>query len=705
MTVDLKQFHSVFFEESLEGLDAMEACLMDLDSDNIDSEIINTIFRAAHSIKGGSATFGFNIIAEFTHVLETLLDETRDGSRGMSPTEVELYLQSVDCMRDMINSLQEDTEPDPTVPNKLKAQFEAILKGGGDGGDSGTPGATNSAEAAKPENAGWTIFFKPETQVLATGNDPYRMIRELATLGEIKVQANIDDVPSVVTLHPEDCYLNWNIELRGDGIKREDIDEVFEWVVDDSELIIEPIAIEPIAIEAAQEDSKDSAQEQVIAAAPAPVGQPAAVAAPAAAAKAPSKATESSIRVGIDKVDDLINMVGELVITQSMLSQLGESFEMDKLLDLQKGIDQLQHNTRELQESVMRIRMLPISFVFGRFPRMVRDLSMKLGKQIDLKMIGENTEMDKTVMEKIGDPMVHLVRNSIDHGIENPDERIAAGKSPNGTITLNAYHQGGNIVIDIVDDGKGLNKERILAKAKENGIIAPDEDLSDAQINDLIFKPGFSTADVVTDVSGRGVGMDVVRRNILELNGSVKVASTPGKGSTFTITLPLTLAILDGQLVAVGKQVFIFPLISIVESIQVKEDMINKVAGNADVFQLRDEYIPIVNLWDVLSVEGANQNLEESLLVIVEANGEKVGLVVDELLGQQQFVIKSLETNYQRIEGVSGATILGDGTVALIVDIVGIAAIAGERQKEKTTMQSLTGQELKNRASAVQQLH
>ena len=700
MTVDLKQFHSVFFEESLEGLDAMEACLMDLDSDNIDSEIINTIFRAAHSIKGGSATFGFNIIAEFTHVLETLLDETRDGSRGMSPTEVELYLQSVDCMRDMINSLQEDTEPDPTVPNKLKAQFEAILKGDSDGGDSGTPGATDSAEAPKPENAGWTIFFKPETQVLATGNDPYRMIRELATLGEIKVQANIDDVPSVVTLHPEDCYLNWNIELRGDGIKREDIDEVFEWVVDDSELVIEPIEID-----AAQEDSKDSAQEQVIAAAPAPVGQPAAVAAPAAAAKAPSKATESSIRVGIDKVDDLINMVGELVITQSMLSQLGESFEMDKLLDLQKGIDQLQHNTRELQESVMRIRMLPISFVFGRFPRMVRDLSMKLGKQIDLKMIGENTEMDKTVMEKIGDPMVHLVRNSIDHGIENPDERIAAGKSPNGTITLNAYHQGGNIVIDIVDDGKGLNKERILAKAKENGIIAPDEDLSDAQINDLIFKPGFSTADVVTDVSGRGVGMDVVRRNILELNGSVKVVSNPGKGSTFTITLPLTLAILDGQLVAVGKQVFIFPLISIVESIQVKEDMINKVAGNADVFQLRDEYIPIVNLWDVLSVEGANQNLEESLLVIVEANGEKVGLVVDELLGQQQFVIKSLETNYQRIEGVSGATILGDGTVALIVDIVGIAAIAGERQKEKTSMQSLTGQELKNRASAVQQLH
>ena len=704
MTIDLSQFHGVFFEESFEGLDGMEAALMQLDTDDIDSEIINTIFRAAHSIKGGSATFGFTMVSEFTHVLETLLDETREGTRGMSTEDVDLYLQSCDCMRDMIIALKNKEEPDLTVSNDLKEKFEAILSGAGsassdsiEGEEKCDSGSADTVTEGGAGSRGWKIYFKPEKHILATGNEPLRMFRELEGLGDLTVACSVDEIPSITSIQPEDCYLNWNIELLGENISREVIDEVFEWVVDDSELIIEEIACDVVGnvtedvvkdstAEVLGSHNSDDVQVEIpkVARASTPTSKP-----------SPKANAETSIRVSIDKVDDLINMVGELVITQSMLSQLGEDFQMDKLSDLQKGISQLQQNTRELQESVMRIRMLPISFVFSRFPRMIRDLSRQLDKKIDLKMIGENTEMDKTVMEKIGDPMVHLVRNSIDHGIELPDERVAAGKSPNGTVTLNAYHQGGNIIIEIIDDGKGLNQERILEKAKEKGLVGLHDELTSSQINDLIFKPGFSTADVVTDVSGRGVGMDVVRRNILELNGTVEVDSTPGKGSIFTISLPLTLAILDGQLVSVGEQTFIFPLISIVESIQVKEDMINKVAGMADVFQLRDEYIPIVHLWDVLGVPMAEKEVEGSLMVIVESGSEKVGLVVDELLAQQQVVIKSLEVNYHAIEGVSGATILGDGTVALIIDIGGIIRIAGDRQSNHQIVQN---------ASAAQQV-
>jgi len=383
---------------------------------------------------------------------------------------------------------------------------------------------------------------------------------------------------------------------------------------------------------------------------------------------------ETSIRVSIDKVDELINTVGELVITQSMLGQFGEvenltNEHLDKLRD---GLSQLERNTRELQESVMRIRMLPISFTFQRFPRLVHDLSNQLGKKVELKMSGEQTELDKTVMEKIGDPLVHLVRNSMDHGIESPDARIAAGKPAMGLVHLNAYHQGGNIVIEIKDDGGGLNKDKILAKARSSGLVAEDEHLSDEQIHDLIFQPGFSTADKVSDVSGRGVGMDVVRRNIRSLGGTVDVKSKQGEGSTFTIRLPLTLAILDGQLIRVGQEIYIVPLVSIIESVQVKKEKVNVISGRGEVYKLRDDYIPIVRLYHVFGLKADSISLDKGLLVVVEAEGKKVAMFVDELLAQQQVVIKSLETNYKKVEGLSGATILGDGTVALILDITGL---------------------------------
>ncbi|HFE37019.1 MAG TPA: chemotaxis protein CheA, partial [Gammaproteobacteria bacterium] len=389
---------------------------------------------------------------------------------------------------------------------------------------------------------------------------------------------------------------------------------------------------------------------------------------------------QGSIRVGIDKVDALINMVGELVITQSMLSQLGEDMDQSKIEKMQDGLGQLERNTRELQESVMRIRMLPISFAFQRFPRMVRDLSQKLGKEIELRLLGEQTELDKTVMEKIGDPLVHLVRNSIDHGIESPEEREAAGKPRMGVVELNAFHQGGNIVIEIDDDGKGIDKDVVLAKAIENGVVSENESLTDEQIYDLIFAPGFSTAKVVSDVSGRGVGMDVVKRNIRELGGNIEVKSTKGVGSKIIIRLPLTLAILDGQLIRVGKDTYIIPLVSIIESLQVRNEQVNGIAGQAELYKLRDEYVPIVRLHDVLNLKPDSEKLTDGLLVIVEGDGGQAGLFVDDLLGQQQVVIKSLETNFRPVEGVSGATILGDGTVALILDVAGLVKLSKQER-------------------------
>ena len=403
---------------------------------------------------------------------------------------------------------------------------------------------------------------------------------------------------------------------------------------------------------------------------------------PAEAPKAASSES-TSIRVSIEKIDELINTVGELVITQSILSQLMVNMDGPQSEQLRNGLGHLERQMRALQESVMRVRMLPISFVFNRFPRMVRDLSQKLGKRIELKMTGEQTELDKTVLEKIGDPLVHLVRNSLDHGIESIEKRRAAGKPEAGTIHLNAYHKGGNIIVEVIDDGAGLNRERIMAKARERGLIGPDEELSDDRIYNLIFQPGFSTAEKVTDVSGRGVGMDVVRRNIMELGGNVQIFSNADHGSTVRIRLPLTLAILDGQLVRVGREVYVIPLVSIVETIQIRREQINSVAGGrAELLRLRDECIPIIRLYQLFEVEADTTELDDGLLTIVESDGQRIGIFVDELQAQQQVVIKSLETNFRQLTGISGATMLGDGRVALILDVPGLIALFESREKQ-----------------------
>lgn len=744
MSIDLSQFHAVFFEESFEGLELMETSLLELDVDAPDSEQINTIFRAAHSIKGGSGTFGFVQVAEFTHILETLLDRIRDGDQSIDPDGIELFLQSVDCLRGLLEGLQAETEPDTTRAKQLAGVFQAVLDGGSYADSANVvktnaiTGAPLDAPTGSPEptlsdvtptssgtrkQIGFSIVFKPEEDMLKGGNDPVRMLRELATLGDITSHANTDQVPDFDQLVVDHCYLSWDIELLT-TCEIDDIEEVFEWVEDECELSITPIYADiSSATEQHYSNSQDDAIDkkiqqatadgqrlvmpsgplpsldnlqlagpgdvannlpnstpaapsvEVAAAKPAPPTQPKSTAKPKAA-----KVEASSIRVGIDKVDSLINLVGELVITQSMLGQMGsagDSITDEHIGNLREGLVQLEQNTRELQDSVIRIRMLPISFTFNRFPRMVRDISIQLGKQVQLELSGENTELDKTVMEKISDPMVHLIRNALDHGIEMPDQRKAAGKPEVGTIVLNAFHQGGNIVIEMTDDGGGIDTERLLTKARNNGLVGENEQLTQEQKLDLLFSPGLSTVEEVSDLSGRGVGMDVVRRNIQELSGSVEVSTEMGVGSTFRIRLPLTLAILDGQLVTVADQTYIFPLVSISESLQIDSAKVNNVAGGSDVYNLRDEYIPILCLDRLFGLCQEAKVLQDSLLVVVESEGQKVGVVVDELLAQQQVVIKSLEENYTRVQGVSGATILGDGTVAMIVDALGLSGLAG----------------------------
>ncbi len=693
MTVDLSQFHDAFFEESFEALDAMEAALLKLDVGAPDPELINTIFRVAHSIKGGSATFGFTEIASFTHSLETLLDELRSGNMPVSEQVSDVLLQSVDVMRAMLHAVQAKQPLDAQRVSDLQFDLEVILARKSPPAPSEPAVPEPTAEQAPPR---WQVRFRPYRELMTRGNDPLRMLRELDELGEVRVQIDAQSLPALEDIQPQDCHLAWTIELSGE-VAEEAIRQVFDWAEGDCDLEIQRVpgappekeaAASPTPPQAAAASSEDvPAAPQTAAETPhEPSGPASAPATPVASPRPEStaKAEKSvsthgdsgSIRVSVDKIDELMNTVGELVITQAMLSQLGGQFDGPQAEQLRAGLAQLERNMRELQESVMRVRMLPISFVFSRFPRMVRDLAHRLGKQIELKLTGEQTELDKTVLEKIGDPLVHLVRNCIDHGIEPPEKRLAAGKPAAGTVHLDATHRGGNIAVEVSDDGGGLDKSRILAKARSRGIVGANDALSDSEVYELIFMPGFSTAEKTTDVSGRGVGMDVVRRNVKSLGGKIEVASEPGRGSRFSITLPLTLAIVDGQSVAVGGETYIVPLISIVESMQLKEGNVSRLSGQGEVFSFRGDYLPIIRLHELFGVEPRTRALHEGLVVVAEGDGRRAGLFVDDLLGQQQVVIKSLETNYGHIEGISGATILGDGSVALILDVPGLIHVA-----------------------------
>ena len=651
----MAQFHQVFFEESLEGLDNMETALLALDEGG-DKELVHTIFRAAHSIKGGAATFGFPEMAAFTHEAESLLDELRDGRRAIDKPIIELLLRTVDCLRGMFARAQAGQPLNDEVAEGLRSELAAVM---------GRAAETQVlARRARDRADAWKVSFRPHPGMAAGGNDPLRLLRELKALGEMSVTADLAALPALDQLDVAACHIGWTIELHGQ-VTREAIKGVFDWVEDECDLSIEPLHV--VAPPAAAEAPKAAVADVATARA-------ARESAPAASAES------SSVRVSIDKIDSLIDLVGELVITQSMLDTFREHVDITRLAMLQEGLTQLARHTRELQESVMGIRMLPIGSVFNRFPRLVRDLSAKLGKQVRLDMHGEQTELDKTVLEKIGDPLVHLVRNAIDHGLEMPDKRRAAGKVEQGTLRLEAFHRGGSIVVEVADDGAGLNRDAIVAKAIQRGLVSSGEGMSDEAVAELIFQPGFSTAAVTTDLSGRGVGMDVVRRNVADLGGSVTIRSTPGKGSVFTIVLPLTLAIMDGLSAAVGEESYIVPLVSIVESVQLKAEAVRSVAGGGELFRFRGEYLPVIRLHEVFGCPGAVRNIEDGLMIVVEGDGTRVGLFVDGLNGQQQAVVKSLEANYRRVQGISGATILADGSVALIVDIAGLIRMQGRRK-------------------------
>ena len=690
MEIDLSQFSQVFFEESLEGLDAMESELLNLDVNNPDDEAINTIFRAAHSIKGGSATFGFSQVANYTHLLETLLDEIRDGRRQMTNEHQDMLLLSVDLLRNMFDALMRKIDFDDPLLAQLEEKFTIELDKGAQSAD---PEELDSSSDISTEQEAlglqvWTIDFQAGIDILRCGNDPYLMFNELRQLGELSVNLAEHTSPEFNDIDPEACYLNWQLTLITDH-PLERLKEVFEWVEDEctinysfSPVVNDNTEQDDRLSNRAPSDAASSQEQQGSEAVQAELESNKVDEAQGPKPKAVSQAKTpetSSIRVSIDKIDLLINMVGELVITQAMLGQIGQQDEIDEesLISLKQGLEQLATHTRDLQESVMQIRMLPISFAFNRFPRLVRDIGQQLGKKVNLVLKGEDTELDKTVMEKIVDPMVHLVRNSLDHGLETPEERLSKGKSEVGTITLNAFHQGGSIIIEIIDDGAGLDTDRILRKAREKGLVGQEEELSTEAIHKLIFKPGFSTADAVSDLSGRGVGMDVVRRNINELNGSIELKSSQNKGSRFTIRLPLTLAILDGQLVRVGKHTYVVPLVSIHESLQVEPSKINRLSDGHELIQLRNEYLPVIKVYQEYCHIADAKEIKDGLVMVVDSNNEKIGLLVDELLSQQQVVIKSLEDNYNRVPGISGATILGDGTVALIIDVTGLVSMAG----------------------------
>jgi len=592
MSVELNQFHSVFFEESQEHIDTMERLLMSMSVNNPDPEDLNSIFRAAHSIKGASGIFGFDALGQITHIMENLLDQVRKGQRAVSNDLVDQFLGVIDCLRQVLDSYRNQQDIDWPAVERTTKLLEALL------------GAA-AADAAAEEDDGFGFFDEP-----------------------VAVQAEEDD---------------------GFGF--------FE---------------EPAAIQPQPEEQGWGLFETNQADAGTP-GKSATSAKDDNPAKKPASGESSTIRVDIEKVDSLINLVGELVITQSMLKVLGDDLGGSNSR-MGTVLAELERHTREIQQSVMSIRMMPVSFVFNRFPRVVRDLARKLEKEVDLVLEGEHTELDKGLIEKLVDPLTHLVRNSIDHGIERPDVRRDRGKPEKGTITISAAQRGGTIQICIDDDGAGLNRERIMNKARENGLNVSD-DMNDADVWDLIFQPGFSTAEVVTDVSGRGVGMDVVRRNIQQLGGRVNIASRALRGSTITITLPLTLAIVDGMGVMVGDQTFIIPLVSIIESMRPYPENIEQLAGSA-LLHVRDQFWPVLPLYQVMDAEPRHTSPSEGIVVLIETSKRRYGLLVDELVGQQQVVIKSLEQHYKRVPGAAGATIMGDGSVALILDVESLADVA-----------------------------
>ncbi|MFB5154157.1 chemotaxis protein CheA [Burkholderia orbicola] len=737
MTLDITQFYQTFFDEADELLAQMEQLLLNLDVDAPDPEDLAAIFRAAHSIKGGAATFGFSALTDTTHILESLLDRARNHELTLTKEMIDAFLETKDVLSDQLVDYRASAEPDAAAAATICAKLERLKAESG----AGAPAA--AAEPAPAAPVAPVAAVAPAVEPAAAGDRaPDHVVEQAVAAAHPAADADAGGPHLKITLVGVDAkdreLLTEELGNLGRIVGREetgadlslwvesdvpsdDIVAVCCFVIDESQIRVAhgtapaaqaaPAAAQGAAAEAAEPAAAAQparvevfapppAAPQPAAPAPAPAEpaaaaqqpqpqpqqhaqpQPAEHATPAAAAHHDDKrarpaaaaaagAEGSSIRVGVEKVDQLINLVGELVITQAMLAETATAFDPALHDRLFNGMAQLERNARDLQEAVMSIRMMPMDYVFSRFPRLVRDLAGKLGKQVELVTFGQATELDKSLIERIIDPLTHLVRNSLDHGIETVDKRVAAGKDAVGQLVLSAAHHGGNIVIEVSDDGAGLNRERILAKAAKQGMQI-SENISDDEVWQLIFAPGFSTAETVTDVSGRGVGMDVVKRNIQSMGGHVEISSQAGRGTTTRIVLPLTLAILDGMSVKVGSEIFILPLNFVMESLQPSNDDIYTVGNGERVVRVRGEYLPLVALHEVFSVEDARTDPTQGIVTIMETEGRRFAMLIDELVGQQQVVVKNLETNYRKVHGISAATILGDGSVALIVDVAAL---------------------------------
>ncbi|MCO7247792.1 chemotaxis protein CheA [Halomonas sp. Mc5H-6] len=685
--MDIADFFDTFFEEAEELLADMEQHLLEIDVDNPDSEQLDAIFRAAHSIKGGAGTFGFGVLQNTTHIMENLLDYARKGELALRADLVDTFLEAKDIMHEQLNAYRNEEEPNQETYERICQTLQQIaleeigqsLEAPAETASSAESTEEASADGSSAGDASETNSTRHLKVALINVDDKDRLllVEELEQLGDIESQSGDDK--------------RYEVVLSG-SVSADDIEAVMCFIIEPDQIDIQPLASGEVKADpqAAQPEAEPTADQETAPPASS-TEQKASPSAPAKAetgdgqakGKAKKAAPESSsIRVSVDKVDQIINLVGELIITQSMLDQtvsdLGEQSGANS--SLQSGMSLLQRNARDLQESVMSIRMIPMEFVFSRFPRVVRDTAGKLGKEIELVTEGKSTELDKSLVERITDPLTHLVRNSLDHGIEMPDVRESIGKPRTGKLTLAARHQGGNILIEVRDDGAGLDRDRLLAKAKENGLNVSDT-MSDEEIYQLIFAPGFSTANEVTDVSGRGVGMDVVKRNIQGMGGRVEIQSKKGEGTVTSIVLPLTLAILDGMSIKVGGETFILPLSTVLESLQPNKDDMYAMAGDDVVLKVRDEYLPVIAIHEVMDVENAITDPTKSIAVIVQGEGRRYAMLVDELVGQQQVVVKNLEDNYRKVPGISAATILGDGSVALILDISGLHRLSRAKKE------------------------
>ncbi len=716
----LAAIRETFFQECEEQLAELESGLLAMEGGDTDPETINAVFRAVHSIKGGAGAFSLDDLVRFAHVFETALDEMRSGRLDPSPDALKIMLRAADVLADLVRAGRSGDSVDESRSAALVEELKSLGPDGGSDADEGPEDWGDfefkpvAMEADEPEapSGGWVVTFKPRADLYAKANEAALLLRELARLGDSTVTVDTSELPAFDAIDPEAAYLAWTVTLPA-TVDEDSIREVFEFVDGDCELTVvregddaaagddfdlsallahvqgdaEPAPVleaEPILAVAAPEPSapEPSAPEP---SAPAPVAaKPEPAAAPTAAGKSEAGAT---IRVDLERVDRLIDLVGELVINQAMLAQRVMEAGLARASGVAMGLDELEQLTREIQDSVMAIRAQPVKSVFQRMPRLVREVAAMTGKPVRLVTEGEGTEVDKTVIERLADPLTHMIRNAIDHGLESPEKRAAAGKPAEGVVRLAAAHRSGRIVIEVADDGGGINRERVKSIAAERGLIASDAALSDEEIDNLIFMPGFSTANAVSDISGRGVGMDVVRRSIQGLGGRIAIASRPGQGSTFTMSLPLTLAVLDGMVVDVAGQTLVAPITAIVETLQPKASDVSSLGGDARVISIRGGYIPLIDVGQALGYRVEPLPATQGVVLLIEGEGgARAALLVDAIQGQRQVVIKSLEANYRQVPGVAAATILGDGRVALILDIDTIVAVSRGSETHRTEM-------------------